>query len=201
MLLRRGYPGGIASPSNAVGAATNYASPNQEDFFGGQAMYKASRSAKVRFVKSSVEWWKTCNVFALWQAYLLSGILVLSGAVFAQLSTASLSGAVRDSSGAVVPKGKVVLKHVATAIEHTTTTNDAGAYLFLNITPGIYVVSASAQGFATQQVPEFTLAVGQAATIDFALTVGSQIEVVTVQGSAPQLDTASANLGTVIETK
>jgi hypothetical protein len=166
-----------------------------------KAMCKASRSAKVLFMKSSVEWWKTCKIFALWQACLLSGILLLSGTGFAQLSMASLSGAVKDASGAVVPKGKVVLKNVATAAEHTTTTNGAGAYLFLDITPGSYVVSASAPGFGEQRVPELTLAVGQAATIDFALAVGSQSEVVTVRGVAPQLDTASANLGLVVGTK
>ncbi|HWZ75081.1 MAG TPA: carboxypeptidase regulatory-like domain-containing protein [Candidatus Sulfotelmatobacter sp.] len=164
-------------------------------------MYKASRSAKVRFMKSSAEWGKTCKVFGLWQACLLSGILLLCGTGLAQLSTASLSGAVRDSSGAVVPNVKVVLKNVATAVEHTTTTNDAGAYLFLDITPGRYVVSASAPSFAEQRVPEFRLAVGQAATIDFALRVGSQTTEVTVQGVTPQLETSSANLGTVVETK
>lgn len=164
-------------------------------------MCKASRSAKMRFMKSSVEWWKTCNVFALWQACLLSGILLLSGAGFAQLSTASLSGAVKDASGAVVPNCKVVLKNVATAVEHTTTTNGAGAYLFLDITPGRYVLSASASSFAEQRVPEFALTVGQAVTIDFALTVGSQNEVVTVHGATPQLETTSANLGLVVGTQ
>jgi hypothetical protein len=58
-----------------------------------------------------------------------------------------------------------------------------------------------AAGFAEQQVPEFALAVGQAATIDFALTVGSQSTVVTVQAATPQLETTSANLGIVIGTK
>ena len=160
-----------------------------------------SRSADASTMKFSVEWWKTCRVFALWQACLLGGILLLSSAAFAQLSTASLNGAVRDSSGAVVSKSKVVLRNVATAVEHTTTTNDAGAYLFLDITPGRYVVFASAQGFGEQRVPEFALTVGQAATIDFTLAVGSQTEVVTVHGAAPQLETSSANLGLVVGTK
>jgi len=164
-------------------------------------MYKASRNAKVSTMKFSAESWKTCRVFALWQACLLAGLLLLSGMAFAQLSTASLSGIVRDPSGALVPKGKVVLRNVATAVEHTTTTNGAGAYLFLDITPGSYVVSASVPGFVEQRVPEFTLAVGQAATIDFALAVGSQTEVVTVHGATLQLDTASANLGLVVGTK
>jgi hypothetical protein len=184
-----------------MGAATIHGSPDQKDFSEDKLMYKASRSAKVRIMKSSVECWKACRVFAFWQACLLGGILLLPGTGFAQLSTASLSGAVRDSSGAVVPKCRVVLNNVATAVEHTTTTNDAGAYLFLNIIPGRYVVSAAAQGFAEQRVPEFTLTVGQAATIDFALGVGSQTTEVTVQGVASQLETSSANLGNVVETK
>src|SRR5260370_6865312 len=104
-------------------------------------MYKASRT-DISTMKFSVEWWKTCRVFALWQACLLGGILLLSGTGFAQLSTAKLSGVVKDSSGAVVPKGKVVLKNVATAVEHTTTTNDAGAYPFLDLPPGNIVFSA-----------------------------------------------------------
>ena len=165
-------------------------------------MYKAFRSAKVRDTKFSVERWKTCRVFALWQACLLmSGILLLSGAGFAQLSTASLSGAVRDSSGAVVPGAQIVLKNVATGVENRTTSNGVGAYLLVNITPGSYSIQASAPGFAEQQVPAFTLTVGQAATIDFALTVGSQSTVVTVQGAVSQLELSSANLGTVIGTK
>jgi hypothetical protein len=150
---------------------------------------------------SSAEWWRACRVFALWQACLLSGILLLSGTGYAQLSTASLNGTVRDSSGAVVPSAKVALTNVATAVENTTTTNGVGAYLFADITPGRYTVKASAPGFAEQRVSEFTLAVGQVATIDFALTVGSQSTVVTVHGATPQLAASSASLGTVIGTK
>ena len=152
-------------------------------------------------MKFSVERWKTCRVFALWQACLLSSMLLLCGTGGAQLSTASLSGAVRDSSGAVVPGAKIVLKNVATAVEHSTTSNGAGAYLFLDITPGRYMVQASASGFAEQQVPELILTVGQAATIDFTLTVGSQSTVVRVQDATPQLEASSATLGTVIATK
>jgi hypothetical protein len=165
-------------------------------------MYKAFRSATVRDMKFSVERSKTCRVFARWQAGLLmGGILLLSVTGFAQLSTASLSGADRDSSGAVVTNAKIVLRNVATGVENTTTSNGAGAYLFLAIPPGRYTVQASAPSFAEQKVPEFILTVGQAATIDFTLTVGSQSAVVTVQGATSQLETSSANLGTVIETQ
>ena len=164
-------------------------------------MNRAYRSAETSEMKFSVEGCKARGVFAMWQAFLLAGILLQFGTGFAQISTASLSGAVRDSSGAVVPNSKIVLTNVATAVKHTTTSNGAGAYLFLDITPGRYMVSASAQGFAEQQVPEFMLTVGQAATIDFTLAVGSQTTVVTVQGTTSQLEATSANLGTVVGTK
>ncbi len=164
-------------------------------------MYGANRSAKGSNTKLSARRWVTCSAFALWQACLLSAVLLLSGTGLAQLSTASLSGVVRDSSGAVVPNASIVLKDVDTAVEHTTTSNNAGAYLFADITPGKYAVRASAPGFAEQQVPALTLTVGQAATIDFALSVGSQTTVVTVQGATSQLDQSTANLGTVIQTQ
>jgi hypothetical protein len=152
-------------------------------------------------MKFSIDRRKNSRGFALWQVCLLSAILLLSGKGFAQLSTASLGGAVRDSSGAAVPGATIVLRNVATAVENTTTSNGAGAYLFLGITPGRYTVHTSAPSFSEQKVPEFTLTVGQSATIDFALTIGSQNTVVTVQSATPQLEASSASLGTVIDTK
>ena len=165
-------------------------------------MYNAYRCARtLENVKSSVDRWKTCRVFALWQVCLLIGILLLSRTGFAQISAASLSGVVKDSSGAVVPNTKVVLKNTGTNVENSSTTNGVGGYLFADITPGRYTVKASAQGFSEQQVPEFALTVGESATIDFSLTVGAQSTVVTVQGATPQLEASTANLGTVVETK
>jgi len=166
-----------------------------------EAMYIASRSAKMRAMKFSVKWWENCRAFVSWQVCLLIGVLLLSGTTIAQLSTASLAGAVRDASGAVVPGAKIELRNVATSVEHTTTANGTGAYFFADLIPGNYTVQASAPSFAVQKVPEFTLTVGQAATIDFSLTVGSESTVVTVQAATPQLETSSANLGTVIGTQ
>ena len=136
----------------------------------------------------------------------LAGLLVclvlsLSRRSFAQVSAASLNGVVRDASGAVIPNAAVILRNVDTSVENTTVSNDAGAYVFLNILPGRYTVEAKAAGFASKQVTVFTLTVSQIATINFVLTVGSQTSVVTVQATAPLIDSSSANLGTVISTK
>jgi hypothetical protein len=132
---------------------------------------------------------------------LLIPILFSPAMSFAQLSTASINGRVVDPSGAVVPNTSVVLHNVDTSVENTTVSNGAGVYAFLNITPGNYTLKATATGFTPAEVPAFTLTVSQVATIDFALKVGSVASVVTIQSATPQLETSSANLGTVMATQ
>jgi len=128
-------------------------------------------------------------------------VLLLAGTATAQVSSASVNGVIRDPNGAVIPGATIVLTSVDTSVERTSVSNGSGAYVFLDITPGRYTVAASAQGFNPQKFAEFVLAVSQIATYDFSLTVGTQTQVVTVQGTAAQLDLTSASLGTVIQTK
>jgi Carboxypeptidase regulatory-like domain len=128
-------------------------------------------------------------------------LLLLAGSATAQVSSASVNGVIRDPKGAVIPGATIVLTGVDTSVEHTSVSNGSGDYVFLNITPGRYTISASAPGFNPQKVSEFVLAVSQIATYDFSLAVGTQTQVVTVQGTAAQLDLTSASLGTVIATK
>jgi Carboxypeptidase regulatory-like domain len=134
-------------------------------------------------------------------AGLLSFLLLFAASAVAQVSTATVNGAIRDPKGAVVPGATIILSAVDTSVQRTSVSNGSGEYVFLNITPGSYTLSASAQGFNPQKVAEFVLAVSQIATFDFALSVGTQTQVVTVEGTAAQLDVSSASLGTVIATK
>lgn len=127
--------------------------------------------------------------------------LWIAAVSFGQLSTASLSGNARDTSGAVIPNATVVLRNVDTSVERSTITNNAGDYVFLNISPGRYTVEAKASGFSSQQIPEFTLTVGQSGTMNFTLGVGTQTQVVTVEAGAQQLDLRGADLGVAIATK
>lgn len=119
----------------------------------------------------------------------------------AQLSTASINGVVSDPQGAVIPGATIMLHNVATSVENTTVSNHAGAYVFQNITPGDYTLTATAQGFSPEKVSKFTLAINQIATFNFQLKVGSTSTEVTVQSDSAVLNVSSANLGTVIGTK
>jgi carboxypeptidase family protein len=132
---------------------------------------------------------------------LLVGFLTTLSAAFAQLSTATLNGVVRDSSGAVVAKADVVLRNTETTVERSTLSNDTGEYVFVNMAPGRYTLAVSVAGFASKRVAEFVLGVNQTATIDVSLAPGGQTEVVTVEASAEQMQVSTADLGTVIATK
>jgi hypothetical protein len=131
----------------------------------------------------------------------LTTFLFFAGSAKGQLSAGSVTGIIRDSTGSVVANASVTLRNLDTTVQHKTVSNDAGNYVFLNLAPGRYVLEAGAPGFATKRVDEFVLAVNQTASIDIALQVGSQSEVVTISAETEQLDVASADLGTVIATK
>src|ERR1700740_3130918 len=74
-------------------------------------------------------------------------LLLLAGSASAQVSTASVNGVIRDPKGAVIPGASIVLSSVDTSVQRTSVSNGSGEYVFLNITPGRYTLSASAQGF------------------------------------------------------
>ncbi|WP_263357956.1 TonB-dependent receptor [Acidicapsa ligni] len=135
-----------------------------------------------------------------WLLSFLTCFFLLTMDGFAQ-STASVNGVVRDPAGAAVPNASVKLHNLDTNVDRTTLSNNDGAYVIVSIIPGNYRLEATSSGFDTRQIPSFTLAVGQTATFDFALQVGMQNTVVTVQGATPQLDVTSSNLGTVMATK
>jgi hypothetical protein len=142
-----------------------------------------------------------CSASSFCSLVSLTCLLVLSAApAFAQLSSASLNGVVRDTTGAVIPKAGVVLTNADTSVERANTTNDTGNYVFTDIAPGRYTLKVSAPSFSTKQVSPFVLAVNQTATIDVSLAAGASTEVVTVEASA-QLQVSTAELGTVIATK
>src|SRR6266851_9011054 len=134
-------------------------------------------------------------------AFFIATLLLSPDSGRAQLSTGSVTGIVRDSTGSVVANASVTLHNVDTTVQHKTVSNDAGNYVFLNLGPGRYALEASAAGFATKRVAEFVLAVNQTASIDISLQVGSQSEVVTISAETQQLDVSTADLGTVIATK
>src|ERR1700731_3917624 len=116
---------------------------------------------------------------------LLVFFAVLTGRGVAQLSTASISGSVKDSTGSNVTNAIIKLQNVATSVETNTTSNGSGSYGIVSITPGQYVLEVTAPGFSTQRIAEFSLTVGQSATFDFSLAIGEVTSIVNVVNTTP----------------
>ncbi len=126
------------------------------------------------------------------------GLLLSSSSIDAQLSTAAINGTVRDSTGAVVADAQVNLREISTGTERTTQSNSVGDYAFIDVAPGTYTLEVVKAGFSTAKQNPFVLYVNQTATFNFSLTVGTQVQQVTVAAASAQLETSTANLGTVI---
>lgn len=105
-------------------------------------------------------------------------LVLFSTVVFAQ-NTASLSGRVLDSTGAVLPGAKVTLRGSTINGGRETATNADGTYGIEALPAGSYVVSAELAGFAPSSV-SVTLGTGQQRTVDAVLQPVLQAQQVTV---------------------
>ena len=85
---------------------------------------------------------------------------------FAQTFQAQVSGAVRDSTGAIVPNVKLTATNIATNVAFTTQSNEEGLYRFLALPPAQYKISAALTGFKTFEQGPLTLQVNDNITLE-----------------------------------
>ncbi|MGA7929025.1 MAG: carboxypeptidase regulatory-like domain-containing protein, partial [Candidatus Sulfotelmatobacter sp.] len=109
---------------------------------------------------------------------------------------ASITGTVRDTSGAVVPGVEVTATNTGTNEPTQTVSNQDGIYVVPNLVPGQYSVEFKRDGFEILLRPSVTLESTQVARIDAALKVGASSQSVTVTADAPVLDQENGSIGT-----
>jgi Carboxypeptidase regulatory-like domain/TonB-dependent Receptor Plug Domain len=119
----------------------------------------------------------------------------------AQTITATLSGEVKDSAGAVVPGATVTVTNSETGNTKTTETNDDGRYTVTFLQPGTYRITVAKTGFAESVRDNIRLEIAQTATLDIGLGVTAEQATVNVEGDVPLLQTETSNLETTIEQK
>ncbi|MCE5306846.1 MAG: carboxypeptidase-like regulatory domain-containing protein, partial [Acidobacteriales bacterium] len=119
----------------------------------------------------------------------LAVVTMLAVPVSAQEVSASITGTITDATGALVASASVTAKDVDRGTTYTTTTNEAGAFLFPRITPGRYEVRIEAKGFKTLIRQDIVLEVNQRARMDESLEVGAVTESISVSGEPPLLQT------------
>src|SRR5580704_17739219 len=113
-------------------------------------------------------------------------------------STGTVAGSVTDSSGAVVAGASVTLTDSATNIARPATTNATGRYIYVDVNPGIYSITASKAGFETTKTENQEVKAGAALTVNLALQVGGANVVVEVSAVGNELQTMNATVGHTI---
>jgi hypothetical protein len=111
---------------------------------------------------------------------------------------AELSGLITDPSGLAVPGARVAVQSADTAATRTVSSNQQDEYSVPALLPGPYNITIEADGFKTVHQNGVVVEVDQRARLDFALTVGSKGESITVEGNAPLLNTSGASVSTLI---
>ena len=134
------------------------------------------------------------------------GLLVLAcflqgTSLFGQVTGGSISGMVRDPSGAAVPEATITARHLATGSIRTTTSGAQGTYRLPALPPGEYEVRVEKTGFRTEVSTGLNLTIGQEAVINPTLQVGAVAEVVSVTAEAPIIETTSGSLSGLVEAK
>ncbi len=129
------------------------------------------------------------------------GLIVLGTClIFAQGSTATISGVVRDATGGVVPGVSVTARHSDSGLTRTVQSAEDGGYRMPSLPVGPYEVTAEKLGFKQQVRRGINLAVAQEAVVDLTLDVGAAAELVTVTEEAPLVNTTlSSTSGLITE--
>jgi hypothetical protein len=131
--------------------------------------------------------------------------LLLCGAVAVavrgQQPTAQITGLITDATDAAVPGASIDVVNSATGVAQHTTSNDSGNYLFPILNPGTYNITVKKQGFGQITRTGIELEVSEVARMDFTLQVGSTTQVTQVSAATPPLDSSTASVGQVIDTK
>ncbi len=127
-------------------------------------------------------------------------VLLICGQLFAGV-TASISGTVKDSSGAAIAGAAVTATNTGTGIAQTQNTNGQGYYSFQSLPLGKYTIDIQQKGFKAYRQTEITLDVNDARTVDATLQIGQTSEKVEVAADALHVETVSSQMGEVIEGK
>ncbi len=129
------------------------------------------------------------------------GLLAFSSfSAFGQ-SVGSISGTVKDSSGAVVPAVKLTLTSTATNAQITAVANPQGEFQFLRLPPTTYSLTAEASGFKRISASSVLVQVDQITHLELTLEVGAVSDSVQVESVAPLLENDKSTMSSVVENR
>src|SRR5262249_54855756 len=127
--------------------------------------------------------------------------MLLGFSAIAQQETATITGEVKDASGAVVPKAQITLTNVEKNLSLKSETNEQGLYTVPSLKPGPYSMTVEKSGFKKFVRSGITRQVNRVARIDVRLQIGELTSVVKIPEAAALLETEASARGSVIDQK
>jgi hypothetical protein len=125
--------------------------------------------------------------------------LLFTALLPAQSTGGRITGRVADPTGAILPNVKVTATNEATGISRDAQTNESGDYVFPEMQVGVYTLSFELTGFKKEVRHGATLQLNAIITLNMVMQIGQAQEVVDVTSEAPLVDTASTQLGAVVD--
>ncbi len=119
--------------------------------------------------------------------------------IYAQQTTGTISGVVKDETGGVLPGVSITAQNTDIGATRTAISDDEGRYRFPQLVPGPYQLQAELTGFRTALLQGISLSVAQEAVIGITLRVGEISEQVVVSAEVSLIETTTANVGALVD--
>lgn len=132
---------------------------------------------------------------------MLAAMFLLATCAFAQRQDGSITGEVRDPSGAAVGDANVSATNANTGVVRSTVSSSTGSFSLPNMQVGTYTLKIEAPGFATYTRPNVEVNAARVTEVIASLTVGGASEIVEVQGGADVVQLDSSQLSKTFETR
>lgn len=154
--------------------------------------------------RSQWKWGETMRITSRVVVFCLAALLS-AGLLWSQSFLGSITGAVTDASGAVIPGAAVELNSVTTGQQAHAITNSAGIYLFSNLQPVVYTVlvspPASETGLSQVRSGNITLIAAEHTRFDATLKLAKATQTVNVSTTPPALNTENGLISNNLSTK
>jgi hypothetical protein len=149
---------------------------------------------------------KRCAHRLIVQATRACVVAVITSSLFlaavGQSTRGSLSGLIKDATGAALSGATVIAKHLATNVEFRSESDAQGAFTLPSLPVGLYNVSVEAAGFKRAEIQEVVIEVSTPTKLNVALEIGQVSEAVVISGESQEIvNTTSATLTNVINTR
>ena len=135
-------------------------------------------------------------MFRRWNMFAVLVVVVglTASAAKAQSTFGSIVGVIKDPNDMVIPGAKITLTSLEERSSRDAVSDADGAFEYMNVKPGRYEITASAEGFATLKLQSLQLDARQTLRVDLSMKVKATSEVIEVGDTAPMINTESATL-------